>query len=549
MRTIKKKHNFRVASAQINTTLGDFKSNAEKILEKINHAKERNCDLIVFPESTLFGYHPFDLLEREALVEQQLKQLDKLVKKIPEGIFAIVGVISKTNLKRGRAYYNSAALVKRGKVIRYFHKQLLPTGDVFDEARFIEPGDLSKNIFKLGRQTILVTICEDMWAWPDEKGRSVYKANPLSSLKNKKLDLVVNLSASPFYYGKLEVRKELARKTAKNLRSAFIYTNLVGAQDEIVFDGASFALDSKGKEIMQSLMFEEDLNIIDFPKGDSGRRPLAKEKEEILRSALVLGVRDFCKKVGIEKLHLGLSGGIDSALVACLAVDAMGPQNVVGVAMPSQFNAEESLSLATRLSYNLGIQLIEVSIHKSYEVLKSEIDRAFNISKFGIMHENLQARIRGLILMAYANSKASLLLNTSNKSELAAGYSTLYGDLCGGLSPIGDLTKSEVYELAKLYNSQQEIIPERILARAPSAELRPNQKDEDSLPPYPDLDSCVVKIVEHCKPAKTKTEKWLTQTLFKSEFKRWQAPPILKISTHSFGRGRRFPIAHKSSEL
>lgn len=548
MKATKRIDNLRIASAQINTVLGDFSHNAGKILEKLNQASERNCDLVIFPESTLFGYHPFDLLEREMLVEQQLKHLKFIAQKMPKGIHALIGVISRTGTKKGRAYFNSSALVVRGKVLRFFNKELLPTGDVFDEARFIEQGNLADNIFKLKSHNILVTICEDMWAWPDKKGRSVYKTNPLLKLAKKKIDLIINQSASPFYLGKLAVRKDLAKNAAKHLRASFIYTNLVGAQDEIIFDGASFAIDKNGKEIMQSMMFSEDFNILDLPKAEGGKRPLPKNKSDILRAAIVLGIRDFCEKINIQKVHLGISGGIDSALVACLAVDALGPHNVTGIALPSEFNASESLQLAKKLCENLTIPLIEVPIQDSFKLMKSQVDTAYSLEKFGVVHENLQARIRGVFLMAYSNAKGSLLLNTSNKSELAAGYSTLYGDLCGGLSPIGDLTKGEVYEISKFYNSEHENIPQRIITRDPSAELRPNQKDQDSLPPYAELDAGVVKVVQNCGPAKSKTEKWLMNTLYKSEFKRWQAPPILKVSSHSFGRGRRFPIAHRASE-
>lgn len=538
--------NLRVASAQINTTLGDFSKNKDKILKNIDRALEKHCDLIVFPESTIFGYHPFDLLERVDLVDQQLKELKLIEKNIPKGISALIGVITKNPKKNGRPYFNSTALVTKGQKTKFFHKELLPTGDVFDEARFIESGKMEKNFFSIKGKKIFLTICEDIWAWPEKNGRSSYEKNPILSVKKKGVDLVLNMSASPFYPGKIKIRKELVQKTANFFKAPMIYTNLVGAQDEIVFDGASFAVNPKGKLLMQSMAFEEDLNVFDLEKIEGGIRPDQFQNLENIRSAIVLGIRDFCDKTNLTRIHLGLSGGVDSALVACLAVDALGASKVSSYALPSEFNSQESLELAKQLAKNLGIEFVELPIQEIYKTAKSVVDLKLKIETFGLVHENLQARIRGMILMAVSNHKNSLLLNTSNKSEFAAGYSTLYGDMCGGLSPIGDLTKKQVYELCRLYNSQQELVPEQILTRAPSAELRPNQKDQDSLPPYDLLDESVVNLVEEGKLPKTKTDLWLSPILLKSEFKRWQAPPILKVSKHSFGRGRRFPIAYKA---
>lgn len=539
----------RVAVAQINTVLGNFTSNKNKVLDYAKKAKEKHCDLVIFPESTLFGYHPFDLLERSALVDQQLKEIKNIEKNIPAGIAILVGVITKNTGKKGRPYFNSAALIQKGKKTTYYHKQLLPTGDVFDEARFIEQGKTEKNFFTLKGKKVLVTICEDIWAWPDAKGRSLYLENPLLKLKSKKPDLVVNLSASPFYPEKLAVRKKLVQTTATYFKAPMIYANLIGAQDEIIFDGGSFAVDKKGKDLMNCVQFEEELGLVDLNKMEGGRWPVLTDRSELLRRSLVLGIRDFCKKIGIEKLHFGLSGGVDSALVACLATDALGPQKVTAIALPGPFNSASSLSLAKKLAKNLGIKFLELPITEIYEESKIKIDKAFKISQFGLVHENLQARIRGLLLMAYSNKENSLLLNTSNKSEFAAGYSTLYGDMCGGLSPIGDLTKAQVYDLCEVYNHESETIPKEILTRAPSAELRPNQKDQDTLPPYDDLDKSAVKIVEDIEAVKTATDKWLIKALIRSEFKRWQAPPILKVSKHSFGRGRRLPVAHQAKEI
>lgn len=541
-----KKKNLRVAVAQINTTLGAFKQNREKIIAEIKRAEQKHCDLIIFPESTIFGYHPFDLLERTSLVDDQLKELDKIIQAVPKGLAVVLGVITKNKNKKGRPYFNSAAFLEYGKKAKFFHKQLLPTGDVFDEARFIESGDMTNNFVTYQGKRLFITICEDIWAWPLNHGKSQYQKNPLTLVpRHKKVDLILNLSASPFYPGKIKIRRELVAKTAKLFKAPMIYTNLVGAQDEIVFDGLSFAVDAKGREIMRSANFLEDLNVVDFNSLEGGLRLEEKSKVENIRKAIILGIRDFCSKSGMTKVHLGLSGGVDSALVACLAVDALGPSNVHAIALPTQFNDSISLDLAKKLSKNLGIGITEFSIQDMFENFKDNFDQVFGVQKFQLLHENMQARIRGMVLMGYSNLHNSLLLTTGNKSEYAAGYSTLYGDMCGGLAPIGDLTKMQVYELCQLYNIDRELIPKTILTRAPSAELRPNQRDQDSLPNYDLLDASVNNLVENCLPVKTPTDRWLLPVMLRTEFKRWQAPPIIKVSKHSFGRGRRYPIAHQ----
>lgn len=538
----------KIAIAQINPVLADFKYNQQKILHEINRAHQENCDLVVFPECTLFGYHPFDLLERTKIVEQQEKIFQDLIKRIPAKIGVIVGLITKNPSKKGRPFFNSAALLEKGKKPVYFHKQLLPTGDVFDEARFIEPGDFSKNYFTFKGKKFFLTICEDIWAWPDKKGNSPYRDNPLAKVKRQKVDLVINLSASPYHVGKLKKRHHVTHQTAKYFKAPLLYTNLVGAQDEIVFDGASFIMNHDGKVLGNCEQFKEDFRIFDL--GVKATYPKSKKYTvtEELHRALVLGLRDFLSKAGIERVHLGLSGGVDSALVAALAVDAIGKDNVMAIALPSQFNATESLTLSQELAKNLGIKLLEVPIQSMYQEVVNSLSKVFELPEFSLVNENIQARLRGLTLMAYSNRNNSMLLTTSNKTEMACGYSTLYGDMCGGFAPIGDLTKGQVYDLVNWYNRSQEIIPERIVERAPSAELRPNQKDQDSLPNYDILDKAVVNLVENNSVAKTETEKWLLPVLMRTEFKRWQAAPVLKVSSHAFGRGRRYPIAHRAKE-
>lgn len=534
----------RVALTQINPVLGDFKFNADKIIECIQRAKARNCELVVFPESALFGYHPFDMLERTEVVEKQLLEMDRIRNQMPAGICAIVGCFTMNKAKKGRRYFNSAGVIEKGKAIRYFHKQLLPTGDVFDEARFLESGHTKNNFLSIGKRKILITICEDIWAWPDAKGKTIYDVNPLKELKGP-VDLVVNLSASPFYPGKIKVRERLVKQTAAHFKSPMIYVNMIGAQDELIFDGSSFAVDKRGKVLGRAFEFEEDLCVVDFQEGKGEIHKQETNKAIVLRKSLVLGIRDFIRKAGMKKVVLGLSGGIDSALVACLAADAIGPQNVMGLAMPGPFSAPESYLLAKDLAMKLSIEFYEQPITGLYEKAKESLQQSLSMNNFGIVHENIQARLRGLLLMAYSNSHNALLLTTGNKSEYATGYCTLYGDMCGGLAPIADLTKNQVYEVARIYNMERELIPADIFNRAPTAELRPNQKDQDTLPPYEELDKSVEKLVTHQKAPSTATDHWLLGALLKSEFKRWQAPPILKVSQHAFGRGRRWPIACK----
>lgn len=538
----------RIALAQINAVLGDFSANKKKILDFIHQAQQRKCDLVVFPECTLFGYHPFDLLERSKLVEKQEAEFRDLMKKIPKDIGVIIGLITKNPAKKGRPYFNSAAFLVKGQKPRFFHKQLLPTGDVFDEARFIEPGDFSKNYFSWKGKKFFLTICEDIWAWADKNGHSPYKENPLAKVKKQKVDMVINLSASPYFVGKMKQREYVTSKTAAYFNAPMMYANLVGAQDEIIFDGSSFVIDKKGKKVLSCQAFEEDINVIDLESLEAWSKTAKISATEELRRALVLGIRDFCQKIGISKVHFGLSGGIDSALVAALAVDALGPANVTALALPGPFNADKSLSLAKDLAKNLGISFKTVEIDPMYKQVVKSLEQGIDLKDFGLVHENLQARLRGLTLMAFSNKENSMLITTGNKSEYASGYSTLYGDMCGGLAPLGDLTKAQVYALSKHYNVETEIIPQEIIDRAPSAELRPNQKDQDSLPPYEDLDKSVTYLVEKSGSAKTATDKWLLPILMRTEFKRWQAPPILKVSQHSFGRGRRYPIAHRAKE-
>lgn len=544
----------RIGLAQINSTLGDFAGNRQKIVEFSRRAREQRCDLVIFPEMSLMGYLPNDLLERASVVDEQLREFAKLRNEIPAGIGVIIGLITRnearTAKKKGKPYFNTAALLEKGKPPKFFRKELLPTYDVFDEARHIEKGDVAKGLVTFRGKRLLITICEDIWGWKIDEYPSNYMVNPLLALKRKlgarKLDLVINMSASPFTAMKTHDRLSVVSQTAKLFKAPVAYVNLVGSQDELIFDGGSFICDPRGKVMARSLYFNEDLNLFDLGAKEGWIRDEPETQVEKYRQALVLGIRDYVRKTGFSRVHLGLSGGIDSAVVACLAVDALGPGKVTAVTLPGPFNEPKSKTLAEKLARNLHIRCLDLPINDAYEVLEKTLKASLGEFAFGVVNENIQSRLRGLMLMALSNKESSMLLTTGNKSEYATGYATLYGDMCGGLAPIADLVKGEVYELARHYNKEHELIPDEIITRAPSAELRPNQKDQDSLPPYDELDESVKRLVEFAKPARSKTDKWLIEVLMKTEFKRWQAPPVLKVSKHAFGRGRRVPIAHKS---
>ena len=549
--------NMKIALAQINSHVGHFDLNADKIIKFSARAKELGADIVVFPEAALFGYHPMDLLERPTVVQAEMKAFNHVCRSLPKEILVLFGAFTINKRPVGKPYFNSAVAVHNGRV-RLFNKTLLPTYDVFDDARHIEPGDVTKNILRFKGKKVLITICEDIWAWPTTAQRranktrsSLYDENPLKKISRGSIDLVLNLSASPFFQNKWPHRLAMTQATARYFRTPMVYVNMVGGQDELIFDGGSFALDEKGAVIAHGPHFCESLQVVDLNKTSASNRPkpvknTALQDIESLHAALVLGVHDFVIKIGLNRAHLGLSGGIDSAVVACLAADALGRKNVTAIALPGPYSSPESLTLAKKLAKNLGIEFKSIAINKEYALVAEVIKTELGIAEFGTVHENLQARIRGMLLMAFGNAENSLLLNTTNKSEMAAGYGTLYGDMCGGLSVIGDLLKRNVYQLARYYNREREVIPQQIIERPPSAELRPHQRDTDTLPPYEELDDSVVRLVEKSLGAKSSADRFLLTALMRNEFKRWQSPPILKVRAHSFGQGRRMPIANSA---
>lgn len=522
----------KIALGQINSHLGAYAQNADKILEYSKQAQSQGASLIVFPEMALFGYPAYDLLERPQEVPAQLKILKKLIGQLPKNITVVFGAVAINAGKFGKPYQNVAVVMRRGQKPQVFAKQLLPSYDVFDDTRFFEPGDKTGIINIPGIGKAAVTVCEDMWS-----AFQNYKNNPLDKIKGVKL--ILNISASPFSLGKNKHRIAAASMHVKKIKAPFVYVNQVGGQDELIFDGGSFVLNAKSKVISQADFFKEQVLVVDLDKVEKIKNI---SESESLKEALVLGVRDFLKKTNQKKVHLGLSGGIDSALAACLAVDAIGKENVVGLLLPGPYSSPGSIIDSEILAKNLGIKTYQINIQEHYDLGMSIKDKLGIVTEKeleSLAEQNLQSRSRASILMQYSNLTQSMLLSTANKSELATGYSTLYGDTCGGLMPLGDLTKNQVYAVAKLYKE----IPQASHDKAPSAELAPNQKDQDSLPEYDVLDRAITKLIVEKKASVSEVEKWLENKIFISEFKRWQAPPILRVSAHSFGRGRRSPIA------
>lgn len=543
------------AITQINSTIGDFEANfltiQSQILAATQNLPPQQDHLILFPEACLTGYPLHDLVELNYFFTQQDLYIKKIQSLLSPQSHLVLGAIVPNPKKPGRPFLNAALYITHKK-IKIMAKTLLPTWDVFNEERYFEPGQFKNNIIKINSYKILVTICEDIWGWDIPELQQIYTHNPLKSFQQK-VDLVVNLSASPFTTHKEKQRLAVTREVTKKFKCPMLYCNRIGAEDELIFDGQSFILDKMGQLIYQAPAFKSHIGfgtlmpkkIIKIQSQASTKNKLQTSIEKT-KQALVTGLREFCHKNKFQNVHLGISGGIDSAVVACLATEALGHQYIQGLALPSPFSSPLSLRLAQDLSKNLNIQLAEIPFHDLYFTTKKLVDTQFNISEFATVHENIQARLRGLLLMAYSNQYPSLLLGTSNKSELAVGYSTLYGDMNAGLLPIGDLYKTQVYEVANWYQKHHGWITPEMIHRPPTAELRPNQTDQDSLPPYKDLDKALRNLIEgESLKVNTKIQALALNLMFKSEFKRWQAAPILKVSTRSFGRGRHWPLSHR----
>ncbi|MEX0722580.1 MAG: NAD+ synthase [Gracilimonas sp.] len=553
----------RIRLEQLNPTIGDLSGNKELILSSIKKAEEDGIELLLLPELMTCGYPPMDLLEREVFRDLTYQVNNEIVKATGETA-VIFGSITKNLSGTGRMMYNSAIVAQHGAEVKRVHKALLPTYDVFDDLRYFEPGDefepVMINGFPFG-----ITVCEDIWFNDNEIQYHIYDKNPAKILAEKGAKAIINISASPFNKKKPVTRKNMLQKHAKNLGLPLFYVNSVGAQTELVFDGDSLAFDAVGKMKARSKRFEPDTMDINFnPQtyeveaiSDVESNFTNPPEEQVIFEALVLGVRDYLKKSkAADKVILGLSGGIDSALTCVIAKEALGAENVKAVTMPSEFSSEGSVSDSEKLAKNLGIELLEIPIKGIYDAYNDALAPHFKDTEFGVAEENLQSRSRGDLLMAMANKFGYMLLNTGNKSEMAVGYCTLYGDMAGGLSVISDVYKTEVFEICKWLNREyyrDQIIPESTIKKPPSAELRPDQKDSDSLPDYGTLDDILryyiedqlsrEQIINHGFDELT-VDKTL-RLVDLNEHKRYQAPPGLKVSAKAFGIGRRWPLVQQ----
>ena len=544
----------KIALAQVNPTVGDFTGNAAKLRRFSLDARERGAELVVFPELAVCGYPPRDLVESPAFVARSRQILEQLAAEI-SGIAIIAGLPTPAAHETGKTVMNSAALLREGRIDFIQSKRLLPTYDVFDEMRNFSPA-LTQRLFCMDGKAVALTICEDAWNDKAFWSRRMYGQDPVEDLVRAGGELVLNISASPFNVGKRELRQAMLASIARQHRVPVLLVNQVGGNDSLVFDGSSLALNTAGEVVAQAKSFEEDLILVDTVamSGDmhqpAGAGVAAEEGSAY--AALVLGTRDYVRKCGFGKVVVGLSGGIDSALTAVIAVDALGAENVIGVSMPSQYSSEGSITDARELARNLGIRFEVVPIKEIFEAYRSALAGVFQGMAEDVTEENLQARARGGLLMAVANKFSALVLTTGNKSELGVGYCTLYGDMVGGLAVISDVPKTLVYRLARYVNSQRKIIPEASITKPPSAELRPGQKDSDSLPPYEVLDRILEEYVGNLKSAPEiaaltgyddKIIEFVIGLINRSEYKRQQAAPGIRISTKAFGIGRRFPIA------
>ncbi|NVN96339.1 MAG: NAD+ synthase [Bacteroidetes bacterium] len=542
----------KIALAQINYHIGNFEKNTASIIQAIQNAKTQRCELIVFAELAVCGYPPRDFLEFTDFIEQCIASVNKIAVECV-GIAAIVGFPSINSDEKGKNLFNSAAFLSEGKIQSLHHKSLLPNYDVFDEYRYFEPNKNS-NIINFKGYKIALTICEDLWNIGEEQ---LYPYSPMDDLIAQHPDFMVNIAASPFNYQQAECRKTVLIKNVEKYKIPLLYVNHVGAQTELIFDGGSLAINTNGDIVTEMNYFEEDFSIInlnDLQLPANNSITITKlNKIELIHNALVLGIKDYFGKLGFTKAILGLSGGIDSAVTLVLSAKALGNENVKAVLLPSHFSSQHSIDDAIKLAENLKVPYELIPIDEAYKSYENTLSSYFEGLPFDVTEENLQARIRAVILMAFTNKFGYVLLNTSNKSEAAVGYGTLYGDMCGGLAVIGDLYKTEVYELAHFINKNAEIIPNNSIIKPPSAELRPDQKDSDSLPDYGILDQILYHYIEQRKGPRELIAmgfdgiivKKILKLVNTNEYKRHQTPPILRISPKAFGMGRRMPIVGK----
>ncbi|MFO7932862.1 MAG: NAD+ synthase [Bacteroidales bacterium] len=547
----------KIALAQLNYFIGDFEGNKKKILDAVSGAGGEQAALVIFSELSICGYPPLDLLEREDFINDCHRSLREIAESIDPGIGVLIGAPEFNPEKQGKMLFNSAFFLLGGRVVQVFRKSLLPTYDIFDEYRYFEPNRTFRLLEFNGRR-IAVTICEDLWdeqPFESDFSRSkLYTLNPLEELSKQGPELIINLAASPFSHRKQEVKQSIFTGKASRYHLPLLYCNQVGAQTELLFEGGSLAINSKGQVVKRLAFFREDFALIDLEelesaKADpsSGRIP---DRIEMIADGLLCGIRDYFQKLGLRTAILGLSGGIDSAVTLVLAARALGPENMLVLLMPSQYSSKHSVDDSIRLANNLGVRYKVLSIEKVFNQFRETLEPLFRNLPEDTTEENIQARIRSILLMALSNKFGHILLNTSNKSEAAVGYGTLYGDMSGGLSVLGDVYKTDVYDLAHYLNRQQEVIPRNIITKVPSAELKPGQKDTDSLPLYDTLDGILEAYIEkQLSPGRIAAlgyDRDLVRGIIKmvdqNEYKRYQTPPVLRISSKAFGVGRRIPL-------
>ncbi|MBI9076587.1 MAG: NAD+ synthase [Desulfatibacillum sp.] len=541
----------KIALAQINPIIGDFIGNGNKIRAFALRAKNLSCDLVIFPELSVCGYPPRDLLERKSFIRACQKATQSLVDDIL-GIGVILGFVDQLAEAPGKPIANGAMLFEDGKILEVVHKRLLPTYDVFDESRYFSPGAKAEPFAYKGHN-IGLTICEDAWNDLDLFPVQAYDWDPVQTLAEKKADLLINIAASPFHAGKRAIRGNIMAHLAKKYHLPCVYVNQVGGNDHLLFDGTSTAHTPGGTLAALAGEFEEDLVTFDTSTGQGDIHPVCENEVESLARALVVGVGDYVRKCGFSKVVVGLSGGIDSALTLAAAAKALGPENTLGVFMPSEYTSQQNFTDTKELADNLGCGYEIVPIMPIFEAFLTSLSSFCDKENFGVTEQNIQARARGTILMAYSNKTGAMVLSTGNKSEVAVGYCTLYGDMSGGLSVISDLPKDMVYAVSRYFNREREIIPESILTKAPSAELRPDQKDQDDLPPYEILDPILHAYIEDLKDPEEIVDMGydrdvvedIVRRVVRNEYKRRQAAPGLKLTSKAFGEGRRYPVAQK----
>jgi NAD+ synthase/NAD+ synthase (glutamine-hydrolysing) len=543
----------KIALGQINPTVGDFVGNASKIVQYATRAREAGAEIVLFPELCICGYPPRDLVERPAFVARNREAAEEIATKT-NGITVIAGLVTPAKGHTGKSVMNSAAVLRDGKIAQIQSKRLLPTYDVFDEMRNFEPAD-KQELFVEGKTPVALTICEDAWNDKNFWDRRLYGNDPVEELMGLGGKLLLNISASPFYVAKQDLRHKMLTSIARNYKVAVAMCNQVGGNDSIIFDGSSVVIGPDGEVIAQARSFEEDLICFDTETLKGDLHPQLEGEEANAYAALVLGTRDYVQKCGFRKAIVGLSGGIDSALTAAIAADALGKENVMGVGMPGPYSSPGSIDDAATLAKNLGVRFEIIPIGDIFASFRKTLAPVFASMKEDTTEENIQSRVRGNILMALSNKFGALVLSTGNKSELAVGYCTLYGDMAGGLAVISDVPKTMVYRLARYVNSQRSVIPAATIEKPPSAELRPDQKDTDSLPEYEVLDAILDDYVEEMKSASEIAQahgfdpalvRRVIQMIERTEYKRQQAAPGLKISTKAFGVGRRLPIAART---